>query len=565
MRNHKETIRKMVGYLNNEDKDGGFWLPNIQRPFVWHEDQIERLFDSIMREYPISTLLVWKTANPVRMRRFIADYKDSLNLTDFYVPDTHRPKMLVLDGQQRLQSFYIGLKGSYDGRELYFNLLSGEQKEPEDVRFVFKFIEATKARLPWVRVKDIVASSKAYDELAESLIEKFEAPLSREDQRKIRHHIAKITKSFCTDEVLVYQELDSIDSPTLYREDDVVEVFIRANSGGTRLGKSDLLFSLLISSWDEADQRIDEMLERLNRHGYEFTRDFVLKACLTILDQGARYEVDKFRNSTIRQKIEAEWERIEAAILDVQDFLYGKTMIRCDKALPSYLALIPIIYFRYHFPNKWTAAKDIPTYLVRTLLASAFSGLPDQLIDDCVSRIRSDKDFKLNHIFEAIVMRGRNLAISQESLLASGYGSAHIHLIFSLWYGFNYAPAYDANLPQVDHIFPQSALKKVKDVNPETGRRSLMKYKDADRNQLANCMLLTAHENGAGGKGDMLPSEWFKDKPEDYLELHLIPRNPRLWELDEFENFVKERQTLILKKFQGLLLTPAQRTPRIPR
>ena len=85
--NQKETIRKMVRYLNNPEKDGGFWLPNIQRPFVWREDQIERLFDSIMREYPISTLLVWKTKAAVRRRKFIDNYKHSLKLSDFYVPD----------------------------------------------------------------------------------------------------------------------------------------------------------------------------------------------------------------------------------------------------------------------------------------------------------------------------------------------------------------------------------------------------------------------------------------------------------------------------------------------
>ena len=43
----------------------GFWLPNIQRPLVWREEQICRLFDSILREYPISTLLVWKTTEPL--------------------------------------------------------------------------------------------------------------------------------------------------------------------------------------------------------------------------------------------------------------------------------------------------------------------------------------------------------------------------------------------------------------------------------------------------------------------------------------------------------------------
>ena len=54
MKNQKQTIRKLVTFLNNTDEDGGFWLPNIQRPFVWSEEQICRLFDSIMRQYPIS-------------------------------------------------------------------------------------------------------------------------------------------------------------------------------------------------------------------------------------------------------------------------------------------------------------------------------------------------------------------------------------------------------------------------------------------------------------------------------------------------------------------------------
>jgi uncharacterized protein with ParB-like and HNH nuclease domain len=71
MKNKTQTIRKIVGFLNNPDEEGGFWLPNIQRPFVWDEDQICRLFDSILREYPISTLLVWKSASEIRRRKFI--------------------------------------------------------------------------------------------------------------------------------------------------------------------------------------------------------------------------------------------------------------------------------------------------------------------------------------------------------------------------------------------------------------------------------------------------------------------------------------------------------------
>ena len=126
MQNKKLSIRKIVSYLNNDESEGGgFWLPNIQRPFVWSEDQIGRLFDSIMRQYPISTLLAWKTKEAVKNRKFIDVYSDDLKLSKYYVGESTKSKILVLDGQQRLQSLYIGLKGSYCGRELYFDVLSG--------------------------------------------------------------------------------------------------------------------------------------------------------------------------------------------------------------------------------------------------------------------------------------------------------------------------------------------------------------------------------------------------------------------------------------------------------
>ena len=53
MRTQKQSLRKIVRVLNNRDEDGGLWLPHIQRAFVWSEEQICRLFDSILRQYPI--------------------------------------------------------------------------------------------------------------------------------------------------------------------------------------------------------------------------------------------------------------------------------------------------------------------------------------------------------------------------------------------------------------------------------------------------------------------------------------------------------------------------------
>jgi hypothetical protein len=559
MKTPKHSLRKIVSFLNNPDEDGGFWLPNIQRPFVWSEEQTCRLFDSILREYPISTLLIWKTRSKIRRRKFIDNFRPEYrhHLSDFYVPEDDKRKCLVLDGQQRLQSLFIGLKGSYEGRELFLDILSGEIAAPDDVKYKFAFRDARTTSFPWIKFKELVFSDGNTFTVSQKIIASAAQDLTDEEKEKIGRHIAVVFKAFHSDDGIGYQELDSTENPALYTEDDVVEVFIRANSGGTRLGKSDLLFALLTSTWDDADERMEMLLDGLNSHGFAFTRDFVLKTCLTLLDHGARYEVEKFRKLGVREEIEMRWDDIAGAISDVLDFVRGKTYIRCDKALPSYLVLIPLIYLRFHFFEAWKQAKDLVPYLLRSSLAGAFGGTPDQLIDDLVREIRQARSFNLNEIFGAIRSQNRSLELTEDRLWNMGYGSDSIHLLFNLWYrDFNYTPAYEGNLPQIDHIFPQSLLRKLKTLNPSSGRMNVMRYREGDRNQLANCMLLTAAENGAGGKSDLPPDEWFVGPraEEAYLEIHLIPRDYALWKLDRFDDFISERKKLIAEKLKWLLV-----------
>ena len=556
MRTSKQSLRKIVRFLNNPEEDGGFWLPNIQRPFVWSEEQICRLFDSIMREYPISTLLIWKTRSEIRHRKFIDNYRKTCKLSDFYVPENGNKKCLVLDGQQRLQSLFIGLCGSYEEKELFFDILSGDVIDPDDVKYKFAFLNSAKASFPWIKFKDLIFSNHSNNIfiMANKIIDKAGRELNADEKDKISYNVSTVFQTFHGDEGISYQELDSTENTELYTEDDVVEVFIRANSGGTRLGKSDLLFSLLNAIWDHSDEQMEELLSGLNRHGFAFNRDFVLKLCLTLLNKGARYEVSKFRKPGVREEIEKEWDNITNALRDVVDFIRGSTFIQCDKAMPSYLTLIPLVYCRYHFADNWKVAKGIDTYLLRTLLCGAFSGSPDALIDDCVDKIKEQRGFDLNQMFDTIRSKGRSLELTEDRLWKMGYSSDSIHLLFNLWYNrFNYEPAYDNNLPQVDHIFPQSILKEIKVASPENGLRNIVKYKKDERNQLANCMLLTREENGPGGKSDILPEVWFSDKKEEYLDMHLIPKNKDLWKIENFEDFIEERKKLIREKFLYLL------------
>jgi hypothetical protein len=86
-----------------------------------------------------------------------------------------------------------------------------------------------------------------------------------------------------------------------------------------------------------------------------------------------------------------------------------------------------------------------------------------------------------------------------------------------------------------------------------------MRYCAPERDQLANCMLLSQEENGAGGKTDTRPVEWFaKRGAEDpeYLDKHMIPKDKALWELDRFEDFIVARKKLLLVHYRALKVLP---------
>ena len=555
MKNQKESIRKIVSFINNYEEQGGLWLPHIQRKFVWETNQIEALFDSIMREYPISTMLTWKTKEHIRYRKFIDNYVSDLRIKDFYLPADDKPKLLVLDGQQRLQSLFIALKGSYEGKELYIDILSGSTTSSNNIKYKFKFFKQVEQGKSWIKFKDLISSNKQYVELAEEIISKIE-DLEESDEKLIRYNIGKIVKLFKTDEVVSYQELDSIDDPELYDKNDVVEIFIRANSGGTILEKSDLLFSLLEAGWDFAEENMESLLGDLNSLDYNFTRDFVLKTCLCLIGAGAKYEVEKFRKKENLELIENDWENISSAIKDVKDFINSKTFIKTGKALSSYLPLIPIIFFRYKFKEKWQAGVPfLEKWLIKILLTGAFSGSPDSLIDRCNKAISQSMSFDLTTINKLITDDNRNINITENTITSSYYDGPDLYLLFNLWYthfDFNFTPSYKGHLPEVDHIFPQSKLREIKVVDPSTGRQ-YMKYRDFERNQIANCMLLTRDENGMGGKGETTPEIWFKDKDDKYLNMHLIPRNKDLWKIDNYEKFIEERKKLLIENFSKLI------------
>ena len=240
--------------------DSGEWvLPTFQRKYVWDQDQICDLFDSIMRSYPIGTFMIWKvnkeTASNNTFYRFILDYQEfwreigescTTNLKDYYYA--------VIDGQQRLNSIYIGYCGSYAVKlprkqkrkaydesiqpktYLYLNLFEDADEETSrvyDFRFFSdeEFNEKGKP-IQWFRVNKILSfpyieNDDIDDELPDVIDQKQLLDGCSDEQRKSALRKLKMLyrKTFHTAVINYYEE----NNQTLER---VVDVFLRTNGGG---------------------------------------------------------------------------------------------------------------------------------------------------------------------------------------------------------------------------------------------------------------------------------------------------------------------------------------------
>ena len=159
-----------------------YLLPAIQREVVWDSDQITRLFDSLMRDYPIGSFLFWyverENAGKYQFYEFVRDYHEKENRHNQKANVSGQDDIIgILDGQQRLTSLYIGLLGSYAYKEpwkrrsnplafptrrLYLNLLSPHKGNGQsDLLFDFAFLTDQEANRTddgtyWFKVGDIL-------------------------------------------------------------------------------------------------------------------------------------------------------------------------------------------------------------------------------------------------------------------------------------------------------------------------------------------------------------------------------------------------------------------------
>lgn len=549
------------------------FLPAIQREFVWKTDRIERLFDSIMSDFPIGSFLYWRLEQAHKdewpVYNFIQDFDDETPHNDpANMNGITRDITLVLDGQQRITSLYLGLRGSYRylyyrwrKTHLYLNLLKPpvpNEDNPEEPTYGFSFREGPEPNgggpQLWYRVGRIL-DHPADAEDAKAAVRNELAALSDQDRDNANKLIGRLHNRIHTTLVGNYYEEQSQDY------EKVLQEFVRANSGGVPLEYSDLLLATATAKWENLDARseIHDLTDEINQigGGYNFGKDFVLKACLYLTDPlPIQYRVKNFTRPNLRA-IETNWPVIRQSLSMTVRLIWRFGFHSKNVVAP--LALLPIAYFLMKRGDSGfvdsSAAEDavnqiaIRRWFIYATLKNAFGGSSDTTLThlrELLSPLGSKDDFPADALYGSLGIRPSLTEPELDRLFGQQHQGRYTNLVLSLLY-----PDRDWKdaVFHEDHIFPQSEFR--------TGALKNRGYDDAKiasylskYNYLANLELLTDSENLAKSAAPF--DEWIKTRDAGFRRRHLIPDDLPSYDFDSFEAFFVARSALIRASLMGL-------------
>ena len=568
----KKNIRAVIEEINSRK----IYLPAIQRKYVWDDDQITRLMDSIMLGYPIGTFLFWKVRKSIinkkeySMYEFIKDfherdvYKNPSAPQPFPIGSDEETIWAVLDGQQRLTSLYIALQVSmsrklpnerwknddaFPIKELYLDLHS-QRTDEEDIFYEFKFLTQEEAKKQkddklWYLVKDILKYSQ--DELVTDLI----IPNGWASDKVAMKNISLLHTRLVGDEIINYFEVqtDSIDS--------VLDIFVRVNSGGTVLSKSDLLFSTIVSHWDKARDEIDKLLAEINKigEGYKFSNDFIMRTCLYVLDMSVTLKVETFKKESVL-KIKNNWENIRKAIKDTVDLLneFGFN----SENIISYVAVSPMVYYRFKGGNFDAESKsELRKYIVISQVRQVFGAATNSALTSIREALKAapTDSFKMGNLLKVRFTGERTLRYTSEEIDAmfDTYEiGAYTFMLLSLLYP---NLKYSQKGFHQDHMHPYAGFEESKIANLKLPDGSIIDDVRKDewrrrRNTLANLQLLEGRENERKNATPLV--DWIKVIANSENAKYMPSDSS--FELSHFEDFMDKRQKLMSDALKAILL-----------
>ncbi|MEB3767092.1 GmrSD restriction endonuclease domain-containing protein [Acinetobacter sp. MD2] len=581
---------QQIGSINElllKVQENKYILPAIQREFVWKPDQICQLFDSIMQGYPFGTFLFWniekQNIDKYKFYKFMLNYDEKYTqYCDYYENIPQEQHIAVLDGQQRITSLNIGLRGSYTnrfGKETYLYLnVFGQPNTDDNTVYDFKFLTNEEAQKKdknnyWIKVGEMLNGE------SKNKSTKYLMQISRE----LGIYLAKNFHEMSDDEqIKVLDEAESLLSDlnvqinnytalSAYTEQEqniekVLSIFIRMNSGGTPLSYSDLLLSFTVTQWTKLNAReeINELLENIREDsGFKFEKDLILRAGLMLGEVGnLSFKLSNFSKENI-VFMEENWDDVKESFLMTTQML--KEFGVDNQLLIHDVAILPIVYYifrkilvspdgtKYRIsPMDKTAMKNL--LLISLLKKGTWTSNLESLLVHIRKAISEDLSvYFVENIKQAMADKDKSLVFNEEdvkSLCDLRYGidkeiKALLLLVFP-----------DTRLMEthIDHIYPKSIftptkMKRLNIQNDSTNKLQVL------ANTVANLQLIPGSVNV--DKKAIQPAVWLNNYFEDesskrmYMSSQLIDNLSN--DLNQFENFCISRREKIETKLRKIL------------
>lgn len=545
-------------------KEGRYVMPAFQRQFVWSMEQIEKLWDSILLDYPIATFLFWHVDDSnVTWDTYFCNFltsvtfdnrkqADSVNyeLTDI---DVNTTDTAILDGQQRLTSLYLSLFGDSYIREKYArrstvggtvtkllielnkNKLDVDEENYNSKKFDIKFIVKVGRLSPTqFELRNILQEKFQNESTRDKAIEDAIVNVPPDSKDYARNLLKKLYHKVFEEKLIRYTEIHDMN------QDDALEMFVRFNSGGKALKKSEITMSILEAYWPSAKTEFGKLLVDAYRG---FGSDFIVRAALMLYGDVVKSNI----NRTIADELKNNWKAFKKALKNLETVLKS-LRIEVNRFSSSWNVLLPVLYYIYYNPENYSNNKDaIRAYLMRAILFMYFQSGTTNKLQQMKSNINS-YDYEitidmLNQITDLRVTDGKIEDILSSEKDSRVAGEVLYYLCLD-WTNKNFKY-------EQDHLHPYDRFDGSKPitVSMEDWRRWRIL-----RNRLPNLQLLEGRSNGS--KNNMRLVDYYNDMNDEqkakFRKDAMIPDGVSL-EIEKFEEFYNKRKEMLATRIRALL------------
>ncbi len=546
------SIKEVINKINATY--GGWFLPAVQRPYVWgsryeSEFYICKLFDSLLRGYPIGGLLLWSTKENIPYREFINDYEDGeiVKIVDKGLWE-REDKSLVYDDQQRLQTLYSCLKYTFNGKVLVFDLLFDmDDEELELDETGFSFVEKqSPIRVSYIRLNELFSKKpeekfKFRKEILRNL-----NGISDDESIRVENNIDNLWKVFVEmdKKSLAYFPISQVD------ESIVNEIFQRLNMTGVTLSLADSLFTRIkeyYPTFEEKLQLFSRDVYNKTSNGYQFDSYSILQLLHLLIVGRVRVDPKKIDTKTELKEFNKIWRDLKAPLREfLCDFMWVEFKINHNSVIPKKLALLPMAVYFYLLREKGIKYRDFSQddvlKLKQYFILSQINDWRLQSIVDNFTRIlkrntKKTNKFPLDEFISSLEeSKKRNTELYEVNFTDYKWFSLKIMSPNRL---FQFDPDVRGRFnPEIDHIFPQRMIKK---------NKSLEKQIDS----IWNMQPIKWEVNNL--KLGKFPKEFFSSREgKKYLDhydfLPTLDLNDKIW--DDPKEFIKIRREIMVNYFK---------------